>query len=162
MKFYRITVEIESFGSAEGPICAIGGVTTGWSLYIKDKILVYCYNYLSDRYYVRSRKEVPTGKVNLRFQFEKTGKEKFGAGGIGRLYINNEKVGEAQIPKTVKFRYSADESFDIGRDSASPVTDEYKAGAEFTGGNIERVVIDLADEKQIDHEAETRVAMKRQ
>ena len=78
------------------------------------------------------------------------------------MYINNEKVGEAQIPKTVKFRYSADESFDIGRDSASPVTDEYKAGAEFTGGNIERVVIDLADEKQIDHEAETRVAMKRQ
>jgi len=159
---YNITAEVESFGSPEGPICAIGGVTTGWSLYIKDKILVYCYNYLSDRYYVRSRKEVPKGKVNLRFEFEKTGKEKFGAGGIGRLYINNEKVGEAQIPKTVKFRYSADESFDIGRDSASPVTDEYKAGSEFTGGNIERVVIDLADEKQIDHDAETRVAMKRQ
>ncbi|MGC2574657.1 MAG: hypothetical protein WA364_24350, partial [Candidatus Nitrosopolaris sp.] len=77
-------------------------------------------------------------------------------------YINNEKVGEAQIPKTIKFRYSADESFDIGRDSAPPISEEYKPGVQFTGGNIERVVIDLADEKQIDHEAEIRIAMKRQ
>jgi hypothetical protein len=65
--------------------------------------------------------------VNLRFEFEKTGKEKFGAGGIGGLYINNEKVGECQIPRRVKFRYSADECFDTGVDSGSPVTTEYKA-----------------------------------
>lgn len=111
---------------------------------------------------MRSKKEVPSGNVNLRFEFEKTGKEKFGAGGIGRLYINDEKVAEAQIPRTVKFRYSADESFDVGHDTGSPVTDEYKAGAQFTGGNIEKVVIDLAGERHIDHEAETKIAMKRQ
>jgi len=111
---------------------------------------------------VRSKKEVPSGNVNLRFEFEKTGKEKFGAGGIGRLYINDEKVAEAQIPQTVKFRYSADESFDVGHDTGSPVTNEYKAGAQFTGGNIEKVVIDLAGERHIDHEAETKIAMKRQ
>jgi hypothetical protein len=45
-------------------------------------------------YYVRSKKEVPTGKNLLRFEFEKTGQEKFGAGGIGRLYINDEQVGD--------------------------------------------------------------------
>jgi hypothetical protein len=87
---------------------------------------------------------------------------KSGAGGIGRLYINDEKVGEGQIPTTMKFRYSADESFDIGWDSASPVSEEYKAHAQFTGGNIEKVVIDHAGERQIDHEAHTRIIMKRQ
>jgi len=137
-------------------------VTSGWSLYIKDKLLTYCYNYVSNRYYVRSKKEVPSGKVNFRFEFEKTGKEKFGAGGIGRLYINDEQVAEAQIPQTVKFRYSADECFDIGRDTGSPVTDEYKAGAQFTGGNIEKVVVDLKGERHTDREAETKIAMKRQ
>jgi len=125
--------------------------------------LVYCYNYLSKRVYIRSTRDVPNGKrVKLHYQFEKTGQEKYGASGIGRLYINNEKVGEEQIQRTLKLRYSFGESFDIGRDSASPVSEEYKAGAQFTGGNIEKVVIDLAGEKHIDHEAETRITMKRQ
>jgi len=81
---------------------------------------------------------------------------------MGRLFINGENVGEGEIPRTNKFRYSLDESFDIGCDSASPVTQEYKAGAQFTGGSIKKVVLDFADKKQIDHEAEARIAMKRQ
>jgi len=161
---YTITTEVEiPANAAQGPICAIGGISSGWSLYIKDDLLVYCHNYLGKRTYTRSTKEVPTGKkVKLCHQFEKIGKEKFGAGGIGRLYINNEKVGEDQIPTTMKFRYSVDESFDIGRDSASPVSEEYKTGAQFTGENIEKVIVDLAGEKHIDHEAQTRIIMKRQ
>ena len=159
---YTITAEVEvPSNGAEGPICAIGGVGSGWSLYVKDRHLAYCYNHVSNRYYVRSSKEVPTGKVRVRFEFEKTGKEKFGAGGIGRLYINKDKVGEGEIPHTNNFRYTLDEGFDIGRDSGSPVTSEYKAGAQFTG-TIRKVVIDLSDEKHIDHEAEARIAMKRQ
>ena len=47
----------------------------------------------------------------------------------------------------MKFRYSADESFDIGRDSA-----RRQAGAQLTGRIIEKVVVDLAGQKQIDHE----------
>jgi hypothetical protein len=161
---YTVTAEVEIPSSGtEGPVCAIGGSSSGWAFYIKDRRLIYCYNYLGKRTYIRSTKEVPTGKkVKLRYQFEKTGQEKYGAGGIGRLYINGDKVGEGQFPTTMKFRYSLDESFDIGRDSASPVSEEYKAGAQFTGGNIEKVVVDLAGERHIDHEAETRIAMKRQ
>jgi arylsulfatase A-like enzyme len=162
---YSITAEVEipaaDGGGAEGPICAIGGVTAGYSLYIKNRHLVYCYNLGSKLFYVRSEKEVPTGKVKLRFEFEKTGKEKYGAGGIARLYINDNKVGEGQILQTVKFRFSADETFDIGRDWGSPVTDEYRADAKFTG-IIKKVVFNLADEKRIDPEAAVRVAMKRQ
>jgi len=158
-----ITAEVEIPASgAEGPICAIGGVGNGWSLYIKDRRLVYCYNYASKRSYIRSTVEIPTAKkVKFRFEFERTGKEKFGDGGIGKLYIDGSKVGEGTIPKTVKFGYTLDEPFDIGRDSGSPVTDEYKAEAEFTG-TIKKVVIDLIGDKHHDREAETRIAMKRQ
>lgn len=162
---YSITAEVDipADGKVEGPICAIGGTGSGWSLYIKDRLLVYCYNFLTKLTYIRSTKQVPVGKkVNLRYEFEKTGQEKYGAGGIGRLYFDEEKVGEGQIPRTIGFRYSFDESFDIGRDTASPVTDEYKAGSRFTGGNIEKVVIDLTGERHVDHEAEARIAMKRQ
>jgi hypothetical protein len=166
---YSITDEVDMpatdgpGGGAEGPICAIGGVNSGWSLYIKGRRLVYCYNYLTKRTYIRSTKDVPTGKkLKLRYQFEKTGQEKLGAGGIGRLFIDNEKVAEGQIQQTIKARYPLDEGFDVGRDSGSPVSEEYKAGAQFTGGNIEKVVIDLADERLVDHEAEARITLKRQ
>jgi hypothetical protein len=110
----------------------------------------------------RSTKEVPLGKnVELRFEFEKTGQEKFGAGGIGWLYINDEKVGESQISRTVKFMYANYEGFDIGIDTGTPVTDEYKPGTRFTG-KIERVMIDLFGERHIDHEAETKAVLKSQ
>ena len=59
---------------------------------------------MGDLYYVPSKKEVPTGSVRLRFEFEKTGKEKFGAGGIDKLY--DEKVGEGEIPRTSRFVYA--------------------------------------------------------
>jgi len=161
---HSITAIVDILSVApEGPICAIGGVGSGWSLYIKDEHLVYSYNNNGKLYYVRSTKKMSAGggQTKLRFEFEKTGKEKFGAGGIGRLYINNEKVGEAEISDTVRFVYAIDEAFDIGRDTGSPVTDEYKAGAVFTGV-IKKVVIDLAGERHIDPETEARIVMKRQ
>ena len=157
---YRINAEVEiPEAGAEGPVCAIGGVGGGWSLYIKDKKLVYCYNYLGKYYYyLRSTENVPAGKVKLGFEFEKTGKEKFGAGGLARLYINGNKDGELEISRTVRFVYSMGESFDIGRDTGTAVTPEYERRAEFTG-TIRKVMIDLAGEKHIDPEAEARMSL---
>ncbi|MGC2681891.1 MAG: arylsulfatase [Candidatus Nitrosopolaris sp.] len=161
---HRITAEVEipADGKVEGPICALGGLGAGWSLYIKDRRFIYCFNCMGELYYVRSEKEVPAGKnVMLRFEFEKTGQEKFGAGGIGRLYINDEKVGEGQIPRTVKFMYANYEGFDIGIDTGTPVTDEYKPGARFTG-KIEKVMIYLFGDRHTNPEAEIKAVMKSQ
>ncbi|MGO9644014.1 MAG: arylsulfatase [Candidatus Bathyarchaeia archaeon] len=147
---------------AEGPICAVGGVGAGWSLYIKDGKLNYCHNFVQIAYYyVRSTEKVPVGRSTVRFEFEKTGKEKFGAGGIGRLFINGKKVGEAEILKTVPFRYSLDESFDVGCDTGTAVTPEYKPGAKFTG-KITQVKFVLSGESQQDPEMATKHAMMRQ
>jgi arylsulfatase len=72
---------------------------------------------------------------------------------VGTLYINDEKVGGGQIPRT--------EGFDIGIDTGTPVTEEYKAGARFTG-KIEKVMIDVFGERLIDPEAEIKAVMKSQ
>jgi len=157
----RAEVDIPAAG-AGGPICVMGGVSSGWALYIKDQHLVYCYNNNGNLYYVRSNKGVPSGsKVKLRYEFEKTGKEKYGAGGIGRLYINDKKVGEGEIPHTVRFIYSLDETFDIGVDAGTPLTDDYKSYARFTG-TIDKVVVDLVGKRQIDPETATKIIMKKQ
>ena len=80
---------------------------------------------------------------------------------LADCYINNEKVGEGEIPQTVRFTYALDETFDIGRDTGSPVTNAYKTGTAFTG-TIKKVVIDLAGERHIDPETEDKIVMKRQ
>jgi hypothetical protein len=49
----------------------------------------------------------------------------------------------------------------IGIDTGTPVTDEYKPGARFTG-KIEKVMIDLFGERHIDPEAEFKAVMKSQ
>lgn len=160
---HNITAEVEiPAEGAEGPICVNGGVSSGFSFYIKDQLLTYCYNNNGKFYYIRSAKKVPVGKLcTLKFEFEKTGEEKFGAGGIGRLYIDDEKVGEGDIPKTVRFLYSLDETFDIGMDTSTPVSPEYETGARFTG-KIRKIRIDLLGERHIDHDTENKLAMSRQ
>jgi hypothetical protein len=90
-----------------------------------------------------------------------TGKKKVGAGGKGRLYVNKNKVGEGEIPRTVNYIYSLDETFDIGVDTGTPVTNEYKTDARFTG-TIKKVVVDLAGQPHVDAETETKIVMKRQ
>lgn len=65
-----------------------------------------------------------------------------GAGGVGRLYVGKKKVAEAEIARTCTVGYSMDETFDIGWDKGSPVTDEYEPNAKFTG-KIVRVDFDL-------------------
>ncbi|MGE5661173.1 MAG: hypothetical protein ACM3X1_02890 [Ignavibacteriales bacterium] len=123
---------------------------------------MFCYNNNGECYYVRSQETIPTGiKSNLRFEFEKTGQEKFGAGGIGRLYINDDKVGEAKIPHTVRYTYAFDETFDLGVDTGTSVTNEYKANTKFTG-IIEKVVVDISGERHIDVDTETKMIMKKQ
>jgi arylsulfatase len=157
---HTITVETEIPNEgAEGPMCAIGGHTAGWSLYIKDRKLVYCHNFVGvNYYYVRSTEEVPTGgPATLRFEFEKTGAQKFGAGGVGRLYINGKKVGEGEIPRTTPFRYSAEETFDVGCDTGSPVTPEYGPNTRFTG-TVNKVVIELSGERHHDPHVHAKIA----
>jgi len=63
------------------------------------------------------------------------------------------------------FDYSLDETFDIGCDKGSPVTDEYEALAAFTGTIVE-VMMDLnpesAFERERHAEAHARTAIMRQ
>ncbi len=130
-------------GGAEGPIVVMGGDTNGWSLYLKEGKPTFCYNLASvELTYIRAAKPVASGRHVVRYEFEKRGKEPFGAGGMGRIFVDGQKVAEGEIPTTTAFGYSLDETFDIGCDKGAPVTDEYPPLASFTG-KIVRVDVDL-------------------
>ena len=44
----------------------------------------------------------------------------------------------------------------VGRDSASAVTPQYQAPFTFSGGVIDKVVVDVSGRRYIDHEAQVR------
>lgn len=139
-----MTAEIEiPMAGAHGPIVVMGGSPAGWALYLNHSVPTFCYNFPGPEYtYIRGKKALPPGRHVVRFEFEKTGLEPLGAGGTGRLFQADQLIGEEQIPRTCGLGYSMDETFDVGWDKGTPVSEDYGPLARFTGKVI-RVDFDL-------------------
>ena len=126
---------------ADGVLAAAGGVVGGFALFVKDGRPTYEYNFATQaRYTVSSSEALSPGPHTIRMVFSYDGPG-LGKGGTAALFVNDKKVGEGRIDKTVWGRFSADETFDIGEDSGSPVSAAYASPNRFTG-TIKKVEID--------------------
>ncbi|MBD2680988.1 MULTISPECIES: arylsulfatase [Nostoc] len=134
-------VEIPETG-AEGILLTQGGRFAGWSFFLEDGKPTYIYNYANAvRYIIQSPEKLPAGKSTLRFDFDYDGGS-VGAGGTGKLFINQQQVAEGRIEKTIAYRLALDETFDVGRDTGTPVVDTYQVPFAFTG-NLQQVSLEL-------------------
>ncbi len=144
-KSKSITAEIEVPASgANGTILAQGGRFGGWSLYVKDGVPAYEYNFLGlQRSSVAAKKPLAPGKATLRFDFTYDGGG-MGKGGKGTLYVGDEKVAEGRIENTQAAIFSADETADVGIDLGTPVVESVgsEARSRFTG-KIPKVTIEV-------------------
>lgn len=142
-----ITAEIEvPEGGGNGTVIAQGGRFGGWSLYVKDGIPGYDYNFLGlQRTSITSTKRLAPGKSTLRFQFDYDG-EGQGKGGNGSLFINNEPVANGRIPATQSGIFSADETADVGIDLGTPVVEAIGSEARSRfNGRIPKVTVEVRD-----------------
>ena len=147
----------------DGVIVAAGGTVAGYALYVKARKPVYEYNWFSQaRYRLASPYKLPSGPCTIRVDFKYDG-EGLGKGGTVTMFVNDRKVAQGRVEKTVLGRFSADETFDVGMDTGSPVSNKYQSPFKFTG-SIQKVEIDLApanlnaqEEEQI-HKAESATA----
>jgi arylsulfatase A-like enzyme len=149
---------------ATGVLFAHGGVSGGHSLYIKDKKLHYLYNWLGEKFQkVSSDIEISPGKHVFTAEFVKTGdhKETMSALGTLTLFIDTKQVGQATIMTQPGYFGLVGDGLCVGRDSASPVSPDYIAPFRFTGGTIERVIIDVSGEHYVDHEKEVTAWLMR-
>jgi arylsulfatase len=86
-------LEIPASG-AEGVIIAQGGSTGGWSLYVRDGRLKYCYNVVGREYfYVESADKLPPGRHQVRLDFAYDGGG-LAKGGKVTLSVDGKKAGE--------------------------------------------------------------------
>jgi len=137
---HTIVTKVDLKRDEEGVIVAVGGMTGGFSMFIKGDRLFYDYNYLDGVHYTLMSEALPEGSTELKFNFIKT----VNFGGIGELYVNGKKVGEVDMPKMHISTYSLAETFDVGRDTGTQVTKLYNGPFPFKG-DLNRVVITLTD-----------------
>ncbi len=146
---------------AEGVLYAHGGVAGGHTLYIKDGRLKYTFNWVGTHLQeIVADRDITPGPHVYTAEFTVQGKHEDpampGFAGTLTLYMDDEEVGSGEIVTQPGAFCLVGDGICVGRDSASPVTPDYAAPFRFTGGTIDKVVVDVTGERYIDHEAEVR------
>lgn len=149
---HRLTAELEvPPGGADGVIVAEGGRFGGFSLFVKHGMLIYENNTLGKTHeQMVASQALPTGHVTVTFEFHSQNMlgglvgliDRRPPGGDGKLLINGVEVGHAHYAQFGGFTDAINETLDVGRDSGSPVSNDYMAPNPYAG-RVRQVVIDL-------------------
>lgn len=145
-------------------IC-IGGSMSGWSLYLRDGVPAFTYNYLGHELAtVAAPQALGEGPVVLGLSFDYDGGG-LGKGATASLLFDDAVASSGRIERTVPSRFSmSGETLDVGVDTGSPVA-PYGRAFEFTG-RIDRIDVTVsprpADLAAAIAEAETRAAVAAQ
>jgi arylsulfatase len=131
---------------AEGVLFALGGISSGFTLYMEKGVLKAEYNAMSlNRYKVSSTSAIPTGKIKIEVQTKYDTKERLGPAAI-TLKVNGKEVGQGRIERSVPSIHTASETFDVGVDLGAPVALDYFDRAPFKfNGKIEKIHIKYID-----------------
>jgi len=138
---HTIETRIDFQGDEEGVIVAVGGMTGGYSMFVKDNRVYYDYNFLDGVHYILESPPLPKGVTDLKFNFTRT----MDFGGKGELYVNGEKVDEVEMPQMHISTYSLAETFDVGRDTGTQVSSMYEGIFEFNQP-LDRVIFTVSDD----------------
>ena len=142
-------------GGAEGVIVALADFIGGFGLWVDSGgILHHTYSMLGVETYKQSAsKPLPAGDVKVKMLFESE-KQVPGSGGHVTLFVNDEVVGEGDMPQTVRSFFTTYAAMDIGRDNGLVVDLDYedKAPYAFTG-TVKDVVFDLQPGTHEDEQA---------
>jgi arylsulfatase len=100
----------------------------------------------------------------MEFAYDGDGPAK---GGTVSLFVDGTKTGEGRVDATIPAVFSADETTDVGADTATPVSDDYGPQESHFTGRIRWVQIDVDEaaenaEHMISPEQRLSIAMARQ
>lgn len=146
---HKIETTIDLKGDEEGVIVACGGMTGGYTMYIKDGKLHFDYNFLDGVHYHLTSPALPKGKTDLKFNFILDRSKIDGTlkpwSGTGEIYVNGEKVDEEYFEMMHISTYSLAETFDVGMDSGTQVDKDYEGDPFAFTGTLDRVIVTLTD-----------------
>ena len=156
-KSFRITANVAlPTGNEQGVVVTQGGLSAGYALLFQAGKPIFHYNLANVAHYnVAAKDSLAPGKHTVVFDFKYDGGG-VGQPGTGTLSVDGKQVAEGRFaatlpPPSMPFstmpgRFSLDETFDVGEDTGTPVSEDYDVPFKFTG-QIEKVVINLGGPK---------------
>jgi arylsulfatase len=160
---FKILAEVDFTGESQGVIVAQGSRFGGYSLFVKDGTLNYAFNFLGIPPEQRLSAPAPTSGrhiVGVEFTKERVG-DHYEPIGTAKLYVDDDVVAEDEIRTIAAFYALCGEGLCVGYDAGDAVSSEYTPRFEWTGGEIVKVVFDVADDAYVDVEQHLAAAMAR-
>lgn len=130
---------------ADGVLVAQGGRFGGWSLYLHEGRACYAYNYFGLRTHVVRGPVLAAGEHEVVVDFGYDGGG-VGKGGTAELSVDGAAADKGHVDGTIPYYFAFDETFDIGIDRASPVSEDYPAADNAFTGTLHSVRVDLGDD----------------
>jgi len=144
-------------GGASGVLATIGGRFGGWALLLNDGKPEFVYalsNQPQHKFRVASDQPISPGDHVIRVKFAYDGGG-IGKGATGTLLVDEKEVAQGKIPQTVGVRFSLDETFDVGEDAGTPVSEAYADEMPYPfSGTLKRFVVVLEPDKLSTEEKE--------
>jgi arylsulfatase A-like enzyme len=160
---FKVLAEVAFTPKSQGVIFAHGSRFGGHALYVKDGKLHYVYNFLGippEQHLAGEAPQAGTHIVGIEFIKEKTGTYQESQG-PARLYVDDKVIAEGEIRTMTGHFAITGEGLCIGYDSGDAVSADYRTDFAFTGGTIERVDFDVADDVYINVERHLEAALRR-
>lgn len=133
-------VEIPA-GGADGVLVAHGNRFGGYSLYVLNGRLTFCYDYADlERSTIAAADTLAPGAHHVALDFISEGG--FGKGGDVVLSVDGKQAGRGHVARTLGNKFALDANFSVGFATGSSVTSDYAVPDRFTG-QLDRVVVTL-------------------
>lgn len=120
-----VTIEAELKPDSQGVLYALGAFSGGLALWVDDGKLNYEYNLFEiERTQIATSAPLPTGKVTIEVETRKTSGKHAGPLDV-TIRVNGTEVAKGMVPRSAPVAFTANDAFDVGRDSYSPVSLAY-------------------------------------
>jgi arylsulfatase len=141
-----VTAEVDVPADAQGVIFAVGGVAGGAALYMDRGVPTYEYNMLGmERTRVTAPGPIAPGRRRIEVRTTLAATTPAAPADLV-LSVDGQEVARGRTPITVPLTFTANESFDVGRDLGSPVSLQYFDRAPFAfSGTIHHVDVRYAE-----------------
>jgi arylsulfatase len=160
---FKILADVEFTPDTAGVIYAQGSRFGGHALFVKDGTLYYVHNFIGIPPEQRVSAPAPTSGrhiVGVEFTKERQGERRESHGPL-KLHIDDQVVAEEEIRTMTGYYALCGEGLCIGYDSGDSVSSLYRPKFEFSGGELLKVVFDVADDAYVDVEQHLAAALAR-
>ncbi|ELC0659969.1 arylsulfatase [Vibrio fluvialis] len=145
-----VNVSTDDVENTNGVVIAQGGNFAGWTLYLKNGVPTFEYNWLAYEYTKLTGDKLKKGdnEIKVEFRYDEDGvggkgnAAGQGKGGNAYLYVNGKLTAKKLIPNTISRLFSLDDGVGIGEDEGGAVSRDYAAPFEFNQ-KIEQVTTSI-------------------